>query len=128
MCHHKVPVLRFTPKFNLPCICLAGTDGSRHSTAPRATGTLKRSLRLRFSESPSNSAAIKTKNQPQSKQRNESYGRLKKGSRFLHHWSQGKHGPDQSHNRLILLSLSADFNGSAQVENCFATPFAGRFV
>ena len=36
----------------------------RQSTQHRATGCAKRSLRLRFSESPSNSAAIKTKNQP----------------------------------------------------------------
>ena len=72
------------------------TDGSRHSTAPPGTGCAKLSLWLRFSESLSNSAAIKTKKTAQSKRRNESYGRLKKGSRFLH-WSQGKHGPDQSH-------------------------------
>ena len=35
----------------------------------------------------------------QPKRRNESYGRLKKGSRFLH-WSRGKLGPDQSHKAL----------------------------
>ena len=61
----------------------------------RATGCAKLSLWLRFSESPSNSAAIKTKKSAQSKRRNESYGCLKKGNRFLH-WSQDKPGPDQS--------------------------------
>ena len=96
----------------------------RQSTQHRATGRAKRSLRLRFSESPSNSAAIKTKKSAQSKRRNESYGRLKKGSRFLH-WSQGKHGPDQSHNRLILLSLSADFNRSAQLQQFFCHSLCG---
>ena len=33
----------------------------------------------------------------QSKRRNESYVRLKKGSRFLYWNQQGEHGPDQSH-------------------------------
>ena len=30
-------------------------------------------------------------------------------------------------NRLILLSLSADFNGSAQLQQLFAILYAGRF-
>ena len=52
-------------------------------------------------------------------------GRLQKGSRFLH-WSQGKHGSDQNHNRLILLSLSADFNGSAQLALAIFLPLPMR--
>ena len=71
----------------------------RQSTQHHATRCAKTSLWLNFMESLPNSAAVKTKKSAQSKRRNESYGRLKKGSRFLH-WSQRKHGPDQSHKSL----------------------------
>ena len=101
------------------------TDGSRHSTAPLSAQNAL--LRLSFfREVRRILLRLRQKKSAQSKRRNESYGRLKKGSRFLH-WSQGKHGPGQSHNRLILLSLSADFNGSAQLQQFFATLYAGRF-
>ena len=46
------------------------------------------------------------------------------------HWSQGKHGPDDQIEPQIslgLLSLSADFNGSAPLQHFFAIRYAGRF-
>ena len=73
------------------------TYGSRHSTAPPGAqnalcGFVFRKVRRIL-------LRLRQKKSTQSKRRNESYGRLKKGSRFLH-WGQGKHGPDQSHKSL----------------------------
>ena len=100
----------------------------RQSTQHRATGCAELSLRLRFSESPSNSAAIKTKISPiEAKERK--LWMIEEG-RLIFSLESRQHRPDQSPQtpkRLILPSPSGDFNGSAQLQNLFSTQDAGRF-
>ena len=98
----------------------------RQSTQHRATGCAKLSLRLRFSESPSNSAAIKTKiSSIEAKERK--LWMFEEGQ-LISSLESRQHRPDQSpQNRLILLSPSGDFNRSAQLQNFFSTQDAGRF-
>ena len=105
-----------SPGLTMPCFPLRiawstsrnkqETDGSRHSTAP--PGTQKRSLRLSFSESPSNSAAIKTKKIAQSM--------LEEGQSICSMESRQAWTRPEPPKRLILLSPSGDFNGSAQLQ------------
>ena len=83
--------------------CLAGaveTETSKKRRRRRAVNTAlrhrvrkARSAAYYFFESPEMLLRLGQK-PAQSKQRNTSYCRLKKGSRFFLRWSQGKHGSD----------------------------------
>ena len=77
-------------------------------------------LRLGFSESPpSGFAAIKTNTSPIEAKEPKLWP-FEEGrsiSSLAVHWGQGKHGPDQSPKRLILLSPSGDFNGQWECPN-----------
>ena len=99
------------------------TDGSRHSTAPP---NAQNPFAAWILESPSNSAAIKTKiSSIEAKERK--LWMFEEGQ-LISSLESRQHRPDQSpQNRLILLSPSGDFNGGAQLQIFFSTQDAGRF-